>query len=185
MLRAIEVLDPVLTEIPERDVGRQLVGDQRVRGSRDQHLAAVSGGADPCRSVNIKPDVITVPDFRLAGVHAHAHAHVHAIRPAMGRKRPLRTHRGGDRVARPRERDEERVTLGVHLAAAMLVERRAQQALMLAKHLRVAIAQPRQEPRRALDVAEQERDGATRKLRHTAQLCPITAACQECPARPS
>jgi hypothetical protein len=30
---AIEVLEPMLTEIPERDVGRQLVGDQLARGA--------------------------------------------------------------------------------------------------------------------------------------------------------
>jgi hypothetical protein len=55
----------------------------------------------------------------------------------------------------------------VNLAAVVLVERRAQQALMLGKHLGVAATQPRQQPRRTLDVAKQERDGATRKLRHT------------------
>ena len=74
---------------------------------------------------------------------------------------------GGDRVARPRERDEERVALGVDLATVVLVERRAQHALVLAKHLGVAAPQPRQQPRRTLDVAEQERDGAAWKLRHT------------------
>jgi hypothetical protein len=33
MLGAIEILQPVLTEIAERDVGRQLVGDQLARGA--------------------------------------------------------------------------------------------------------------------------------------------------------
>ena len=167
VLGAIEVLEPVLAEIPERDVRRQLVGDQLARGARDQHLPAVSGGADPRRAVHVQTDVIVLPDLRLAGVDAHPHAHVDALGPTLGRERPLRAHRGGDRVARPREGDEERVTLGVDLATVVLVERRPQQALMLAKHLGVAAAQPRQQPRRTLDVAEQERDGAARKLRHT------------------
>jgi hypothetical protein len=52
---------------------------------------------------------------------------------------------------------------------------------MLAKHRGVAAAQPRQQPRRAFDVAEQERDGAGRKLRDNAQLGPIIAACQVVP----
>jgi hypothetical protein len=33
-------------------------------------------------------------------------------RPAMGRQRPLRAYRGGDRVARTREHNDERITLG-------------------------------------------------------------------------
>jgi hypothetical protein len=66
-----------------------------------------------------------------------------------------------------REGDEERVTLGMDLATVVLIKRRAQQGLMLAKHLAVAAAQPLQQPRRTLDVAEQKRDGAARKLRHT------------------
>jgi hypothetical protein len=154
MLGAIEVLEPVLTEIPERDVGRQLVGDQLVRGARNKHLAAMSGSADPCRAVHVQPDVIIQPDFGLAGVDPDAHTHFDALGPTVGRKRPLRAHRSRDRIARPHKGDEERVTLGVHLAAVVLVERRAQQPLMLGKHLGVAAAKPRQQPRRTLDVAE-------------------------------
>jgi hypothetical protein len=33
VLGAIEVLEPMLTEIPERDVARQLVADQLARGA--------------------------------------------------------------------------------------------------------------------------------------------------------
>ena len=170
----------MLTEIPERDVARQLVGDQLARGARDQHLPAVAGSADPRRAMHVQADVIILSDFRLAGVDAHPHAHVDALGPTLGRKRPLRAHRGGDRVARPREGDEERVALGVDLATVVLVERRAQQALMLGQHLGVAAAQPRQQPRRTLDVAEQKRDGAARKLRHTrsyAQSPPPVKSC--------
>ena len=43
MLGAIEVLEPVLTEIPERDVARQLVSDRLARGSTTRW---VSQGAD-------------------------------------------------------------------------------------------------------------------------------------------
>src|SRR5215218_3462392 len=141
----------------------------------------MSSGADPRRAMHIQTDVVIQPDLRLAGVDTHAHAHLDALGPTPGRERPLRAHRGGDRVARPREGDKERITLGVDLATVVLIERHAQQALMLAKHLGVAAAQPRQQPRRTLDVAEQERDGPARKLRHNAQLRPITAACQGWP----
>jgi hypothetical protein len=75
-------------------------------------------------------------------------------------------HRGGDRVARPGEGDEERIAFGADLATAVLSERRAQQAPMVVEHVGVAVAQPPQQTRRTLDVGEQERDGAARKLRH-------------------
>jgi hypothetical protein len=181
VLGAIEVLEPVLAEIPERDVNRQFVGDELARGARDQHLPAVSGRADPRRAVHVETDVIILSDVRLTGVHPDAHAHVDALGPMLGRQRPLRADRGGDRVARPSEGDEERVTLGVDLAAVVLGERRAQEALMLGKDLGVAAAQVRQQPRRTLDVAKQERDGATRKLRHTrsyAQSPPPVKPCR-------
>ena len=185
----------MLTEIPERDVGRQLAGDQLARGARDEHLPAVSGRADPRRTVHVQSDVIILSDLRLAGVDAHPHAHVDALGPTLRGQRALRAHRGGDRVARPHEGDEERVALGVDLVTVVLVERRPQQALMLGQHLGVAATQPRQQPRRTLDVAEQKRHGATRKLRHTrsyaqsprrvkratsATLAPAAARQQEC-----
>jgi hypothetical protein len=103
----------------------------------------VSGSADPRCAVYVQTDVIILSDFRFAGVDAHPHAHVDALGPTLGCERPLRAHRGGYRVARPREGDEEAIPLSVDLAAVVLVERRPQQALMLAKHLGVAAAQPR------------------------------------------
>jgi hypothetical protein len=114
-------------------------------------------------------------------VDADPHAHIDALQPPPRRERPLRADRRGDRVARAGEGDEERVVLGVDLAAVVLDERRAQQALILANDIGPAVAQPRQQPRRALDVAEQERHGPARKLRHKPQPRPITTACQEVP----
>ena len=162
VLGTIEVLEPVLTKIPERDVGRQFVGDQLACGARNQHLPTLAGRADPRRAMHVQADVVIQPDLRLAGVHADAHAHLDALGPTLGRRRALRAHGGGDRVARSPEGDEEPVTLGMDLAPVVLLERRAQQALMLGQHLGVATAQPRQQSRRTLDVTEQERDGAAR-----------------------
>src|ERR687888_1054813 len=55
---------------------------------------------------------------------------------------------------------------------------------MLGQYVAIAAAQPRQQPRRTLDVAEQEGDGPTRKLRHAAQLRRITGECQVVPGSP-
>jgi hypothetical protein len=57
----------------------------------------------------------------------------------------------------------------------------AKQALMLAKHLGVGAAQSRQQPRRTLDIAEQERDGPARKLRHARSYAQSPRPVKACP----
>src|SRR3954471_3891764 len=126
MLRAIEALEPVLAEIPERQVGRHLVDPERVRRARDQHLATMGGGADPRGAVDVQAYVVVLPDDRLAGVNAHAYAHLESLGPVRRAERPLRANRGGERVARARKRDEEGVALGVDFVAIVTVEGCAQ-----------------------------------------------------------
>ena len=62
-------------------------------------------------------------------------------------------------VARSLERDEERVALGVDLNTPAPGERVPQDAAMLCKEVRIAIAVLLKELRRALYVREQEGDG--------------------------
>ena len=72
----------------------------------------------------------------------------------------------GHRVLRARKRDEERVALGVHLATAVGGDGRSHDLLVLRLQPGVRGAQPREQLRRALDVGEQEGDGAGRELPH-------------------
>jgi hypothetical protein len=104
----------------------------------------VPGRADASRAVNIKADVIVEPHSRLPGMDPHPHAHVDPLGPVLSGKRPLSGHRGRNCVASAREGDKERVALGVDLAAVVLVERRAQHALMLSERSDIAVAQPPQ-----------------------------------------
>ena len=85
-------------------------------------------------------------------------------------ERKLRGQRGSDGLASGWEGDEERVTLRVHLVSASLRERLAQQPTMLVEHPLVAIAELQQQPRRALDVREQERHGPGRPRVEPAEL---------------
>ena len=139
----------------------------------------MSGRGDPRRPVDIQARVIAVVPFRLARVHPHPHAHVAPFWPATRRKRSLSGHRGGDGVARTREHHEEAVALGGDLGAAVDLERDTKQAPVLIQQVDIATAQPSEQPRRTLDVAEQEADGAGRKFRNGAQLHPNVEACQE------
>ena len=73
------------------------------------------------------------------------------------------------RVARARESDEERVALGVDLVPAVSLTRCPQQTLMIREHLRITLAKLLDEPRRPLDIGEEEGDGAGRWLGHHTQ----------------
>jgi hypothetical protein len=69
-------------------------------------------------------------------------------------------------VARPREREEERVALRVDLGPARLAERLADEPPVVARDLGVAVAQLLQQPRRAFDVGEDEGDRALWERAH-------------------
>jgi hypothetical protein len=75
----------------------------------------------------------------------------------------LRVDRRGRGVARAREREEEGVALRVDLDSLARPERLADDAPVLGDQVRVAVAEPFQEPGRALDVAEHERDCSGRE----------------------
>src|SRR5262249_56173075 len=67
------------------------------------------------------------------------------------------------------EGEEERVALRVDLLPARRAERLAQDAALAAEHLGVPVAELLQEGGRALDVREQEGDGAAWKRAHGAE----------------
>jgi hypothetical protein len=104
---------------------------------------------------------------RLAGVEAHPHLDLDTVRPRVREECELALDCSQERIrARARERDEEGVALRIDLVAAVSGERLPEQALVVAHDGSVAIPQLLHEPRRPLDVREDERDGACRRLGH-------------------
>ena len=86
-------------------------------------------------------------------------------------RRDLRVLRGGDRGRSVGEGDEERVALCVDLDATVADERVAKHATVLGQHLGVALGSELvQQLGRALDVGEEERDGARRELAHALMM---------------
>ena len=71
-LRATEVLQPVRSELPYGDVGRQGVLDESGGRRRQQDLASVADRGDPGRPVDLVADEAGGGLRRLAGVDAHA-----------------------------------------------------------------------------------------------------------------
>jgi hypothetical protein len=165
----VEILQPLLAQVAQLDPRRLLllVLQQLTRGLRDKHLAAMCRRADPRRPVHGETVVATVARLRLACVDPHPHAHLDAlVWPRIRMESALRCSRRVNRILRPPERGEERIPLRVHDLAAMRSEDGTQKLLMLGQQPPVPVPQLLEQPRRALDVREQEGDRAARQLSH-------------------
>src|SRR5205823_4559177 len=144
------------------------------------YLPAVAGGRDARGPDHVEAEVALLADVRLAGVQPHPHAQLLTAGPFVVAQRALRLDRRRHRVAGARERVEERVALRVDLRPAVRAERLAHDAPVVVRHAAVpVVAELLQEPRRPLDVGEDERDGAAGKLRHDAYATPMNRLAQE------
>jgi len=147
----------------------------------------VSGRCDAGCSVDVRSDVPLADDVRRPGVDPDAHANW------SSGKHLLRFRGRGKCSRRSRERDEERVALGIHFDTVVARERLTQGATMLRQRVCIGIgAQTLQEPRRALDVGEDKRDGSGRKFplhraiqaRRTTRCRPLADWFAHCQGRP-
>jgi hypothetical protein len=143
-----------------------VVLEQRLGRLRDEDLTAMPGRSDPRRAMDGKSRVAAVVRDGLARVQAHPDFDLDTVRPPVGEQRELALDCCQERVAGAREGDEEGVALRVDFVAAVSVERLPEQALMVAQDGSVAIPELFHEPRRPLDVREEEGHGARRRLGH-------------------
>jgi hypothetical protein len=110
-------------------------------------------------------EIPVIRDRGLTGVQAHPHPELAAIGPRMLRQRPLRGGRRDHGVLRPRECDEQRVSLRVDLVPSPLASGSTEHTEMVGEDIGVAVSKLSSELRRALDIGEQERDGPLGKRR--------------------
>jgi hypothetical protein len=109
--------------------------------------------------MDVQSDVAVADDRRLARMDAHPNTERQPLECALARRR------GRDGVVRAAERVEERIALCVHLVSG--IECVAQPRAVLLEHPSVLVgADLRKQLRRALDVREEERDGAARERVH-------------------
>ena len=168
-LRRGEILEAVLAEVADLEA----LVEQVAGRAGEQRLPAVRRRHDPRRPVDVEPDVLRRVEDRLAGVDAHPDPD----RPALERLERFahRPHRVGGR----REGGEEAVAGVVDLVAAVAVERSAQGLSVLAERAPVLLRpEGVEEPRRSLDVGEDERDRSGRLWTvATPELSPTRDAC--------
>jgi hypothetical protein len=110
--------------------------------------------------------VALVRDDGLAGVHADPDSHLPVLRPLVRAQRPLRLGGGERGVPSAREDVEERVALRVDLLAALSAEGCPHEPTVLGADTGPALAERACEPRRPLDVREEEGDRSTPQVGH-------------------
>jgi hypothetical protein len=169
--RTIEVLESLLAEVAERDVKvLLLVLEQGLRRLGNENLPAVPGRADTRGPVHREARIAAVARDGLARVKPHANLDLDSGGPLMRAKGELALHRGEERISRARERNEERVALGIDLVAVVSGERRTQQIPMVGEHGRIPAPKLLDEARGALDVREEERHCSARLIGHRRSL---------------
>jgi hypothetical protein len=141
VLRPVEILERVTSEITKLDSLRKRVLDEFPRRARQQHLPAVGRRADPGCPMDADSDVAVLADLWLGRVDADAHPNVGALRPRAPRQPPLDVHRRDNRVAGPSEGREERIALRVHLLPVSRLEGVAQASVVLVQNRLVPVSQ--------------------------------------------
>ena len=102
-------------------------------------------------------DVAGLRELRLGRVDAYAHPNGDAVRPRLAGMAALHVDSGGDGVLRSRERYEERFPLGVDLLSTVAAHGVTDELVMSPEDAPVAGAETLEQPRRALDIGEEER----------------------------
>ena len=110
--------------------------------------------------MHIQPEIFVADQRCLARVQPDADADRAAVRPLVRVQALLDGGRAGTRLQSAPEHDEEGITLGPKLVAAVGGERLALDRVMGEKDVRVALAELLDQPRRSLDIAEKECDRA-------------------------
>ena len=149
-------------QILEVDLRGQRAADPRLGRRGEEHLAAMRGGAQARHPLDVEAHVAVADHLRRAGVHGHARGGEQAVRPGMGPEGALGGERGRERLRRLRKDAEERIALGAELVAACGPERVAEQGAVVGVQRGIAVAELQEQPGRALDVGEEQGDGAGR-----------------------
>ena len=161
-LPVVEAAQLVQAQVEQPRPVNQVAGVAR-GGRRTQHLAAVRRRGDPRRAVHLRGGVLAAARVREAGVQAHPDQRAGLrYRPCVVGQCPLRLGARGQRVARVRERDEQRVALAEQGGTAAGGQRATQQPAVLGEHAAVPGTEHPRQPGGALDVGEQERHQAVR-----------------------
>ena len=157
--RAVQVLQPVHPQVPQRRPRRQSRAHQRGRRLRHQHLAPVTGRRHPGGAMHIPAHQARDGRRRLPGMDAHPHPHLLPARPPARLERALHVQRRRRARLGRGEHREERIPLGIDLPAVVSGQPRPDQRVVTGQQLRVkTFSQPIKQGRGALHIGKEERE---------------------------
>ena len=154
MLGSRQTLQMVFTEVDQRPL---IFREQLRRRGRNEHLTAVTSGANPGCSIDDRPEVVPVTFVRRPRVQPHAHLDVSVLRPPLRDELPLGVDRRGRRVRRRRERGRKPVTARREDVAAVVPDCTRDQPIVVGEGLGHRLLGSVPQHRRVLDIGEQER----------------------------
>jgi hypothetical protein len=153
----VEVLETVSAK---RDKREPIRDEFRGRG-RNNYLPTVSRRCDPGGMMNIGANVTLFGEERRSGVHAHPQSYRPRGEPLRDRLRSL------DRAPRVRERQEERISLGIDLDAAAPRRLCSNKLPVLGKRVGIRLSSElTKNACRSLDVREDECHNSGREITH-------------------
>ncbi len=164
--RSPEILQPVRTERLYARERRQVVATEIVRRLGEKRLTAVTSREKARDTVERRAEIVAVAHFDRAGVKRHAHAQLRSFGPRLAMERALRFECRGKSVGRRVERRAEGVPARLEDVAVVIVDAVAQQRIVARERSAHRIGVRFPQPRAALDVGEEQRDGAGRNVCH-------------------
>jgi hypothetical protein len=163
-LALVEVLEPPLAEVADRDAGRQVFFREFLGGRGEQHLAAVAGVADPRCPVHADPHVPLPPTFGSPVCEPIRTVTWASCGQACAARSRCASTAASTASLAVRKATKNESPLAIDLLAVGR-EGCAQDPRVLCEQLGVAAAELLEQPSRPFDVHEQEGDGAAVKLR--------------------
>src|SRR6185312_12409780 len=110
MLAALQLAQPMQSQVAQRRFGWEVVADQLAHGAGYQHLPAVRECADLGAAVHRDPPPISAVRIRLSGVEGDADLNAHAAWPLLPRQGALNVECARHGVTRAREQREGAIT---------------------------------------------------------------------------
>src|SRR5258708_21876940 len=156
------MLEAMLPQVLQVGAGWQMLLDQLAGHRREQDLSSVSGTHDAGGMMYIHPDVAVCSQHRFARMQANAYPHRCVIRPHMICEGSLYLYSCRDGIGGTSKGNKEGISLGVNFVAVILCEYLSQQVPAVSQHPSLALTQRLQEARRAFDIGEEQRHGASR-----------------------
>jgi hypothetical protein len=145
--RSAEVLQPLVAEVPHAHAGH--ASRRAPRRVADDHLSAVSHGADPCGPVDVDAHVVVAREERSTCVEAYSDTHGTPTGPDRRIQLPLRSDGRSQRVVRAGEHDEEPVSRDVHLGAVVVADRPAHDPPMFLEEIHEVTSELLEQARRS------------------------------------